>query len=103
MKAAGWDDGDSENLSRFLGSETGRKLGFMMRDLICRGAIAAMDTRGGELPWQAGRVAGMRDLASFVDSLQASPRPAVNAKEDTRPSDDLDWLHGNQDDTSRTG
>ena len=103
MRAATWDDGDSVNLAQFLASESGRKLGFMMRDLICRGAIAAMDTRGGDLPWQAGRVAGMRDLASFVDSLQARPQAAEKAEGDNRPSDDLNWLHGKLDDTSRAG
>lgn len=103
MKRAGWTDADGRELARFLASDTGRRVGITMRDLILRTALEAMNARGENLPWEAGRAAGMRDLASYLDALQMSKEePKANLADD-RPSEDLNWLHGNHDEPSRTG
>lgn len=103
MRRVSWEDDDAKALSQFLTSPAGRKLGVMMRDLILNASMRAMDVRGENLPWEAGRVVGMRDLAAFLDALLVSKDAVKPITGDDRPTDDLHWLHGNHDDASRTG
>jgi hypothetical protein len=103
MRRVDWEDDDSKALSQFLTSSAGRKLGVMMRDLILNASMRAMDVRGENLPWEAGRVVGMRDLAAFVDALLVSKDAVKPTTGDDRPTDDLNWLHGHNDDAGRTG
>lgn len=94
----GWTDDDATRLREFLKSDTGRRVGLMMRDLITRTALSAMDSRGEKLPWEAGRTCGLRDLAAILDALQSeTKKPQVDPKDD-RPTLDLHWLHGNDHD-----
>ena len=103
VTAAQWDESDATRLREFLRTDTGTKVGLMMRDLITRGAISAMDSVGEKLPKEAGRVAGLRDLAAFLDALQReAPKPQVDPTDD-RPDVNLHWLHGNERDNDRTG
>lgn len=96
-KAAGWTDDDAARLREFLKSDTGRRVGLMMRDLITRSAISAMDSRGEKLPQDAGRVAGLRDAAAWLDALASETKQARVDPSDDRPDLNLHWLHGHDD------
>jgi hypothetical protein len=101
-KAAGWTEDDATRLREFLRSDTGRRVGLMMRDLITRSAISAMDSRGEKLPQEAGRVVGLRDFAAWLDALASETRRAPVDPTDDRPNANLHWLHGHDDDNDRT-
>lgn len=84
-----WTDADAKNLDAFLDSQTGLRLGAVLRHRLALAAAQAI-TRGTG-PWDAGHAAGMHTAVAVVDSLRG--RAVEPAADDDRPSDTLDWLH----------
>lgn len=102
MRRTGWTEDDATRLREFLRTDTGLRVGLMMRDLITRSAMSAMDSRGEKLPWEAGRVCGLRDAAATLDALASESKAPKQDPNDDRPTLDLHWLHGNDSDNDRT-
>lgn len=103
-REASWDENDAAELRRFLASDTGRKLGLILRNLVTRGALSAVQARPHLLSWQCGRATGFQECAGTLDQLASWPSVAQPNPQDDRPTDDLTWLNGEPAiDTGRTG
>lgn len=101
--APAWDDDDARNLATFLRSPSGQKLGATLRALMVEQAIGATSGESSKLSWRCGHASGVRWVAAYLDTLARWDSEKPGPKDD-RPSDNLNWLHGNDDDNaSRIG
>lgn len=64
-----WTQEDSGELSRFIGSPSGRKLWILLGQTVERRAIAACNTGGSA--HDAGRVVGFREALAVIEWLKA--------------------------------
>lgn len=87
-----WTVVDAGRLKAFMRSETGAKLGVMLRQLTVREALSAIHAEPEKLPWRNGKAAGvvqvvqMLDQMTLVQDREAAVDPRV-------PTDDLSWLN----------
>ena len=102
-EVAPWSAAEAESLRTFLRSETGLRVGTMMRALIASEQSAAMRI-GDEvrLAWRCGHAAGVQSAVMALDNLArwGNPGETSRAAGDERPDDTLNWLHGVQSDPS---
>jgi hypothetical protein len=92
-----WTEADAGELRRFMAGDTGQKLGVMLRHLIVSQALGAVSDRSQEVSWRCGHASGVRFAAETIDSM-GRWEGEKGTPEDGRPSDNLNWLHGNEDD-----
>lgn len=97
-----WEKENAAALREFLASETGLKLGTMLRHLIVTQSMAAMGAESSRLFWQCGHASGVRWAAELLDQLGQWESEITPGKDD-RPSENLNWLHGKgRDDDGRS-
>ena len=87
-----WTTVDAGHLKAFMRSETGLKLGVMLRQLTVREALSAIHAEPEKLPWMNGKAAGVMQMVQMLDrmALVQDREAAVDPK---GPTDDLSWLH----------
>jgi len=91
LESPRWTDEDRQRFREFLASETGQRLGAVLRGTLARKSIVATSMSPEKLPGECGRVAGLQDAIALLDQLSFVDEVAV--PRDDRPADDLGWLN----------